>query len=371
VSTYALAADSGTVLVIWPTGRAQQATPVTTLPDGEPFAREDLVVALDNLCEVLWATYTHPAVQEGGDPDEAHTEAWHWSRERGAFPTALAAVRAPDLTPGINLEARYPPVVEGGHQVGRALHRLAADEALIDVIVREVEQEQAAIEGAESGDLTGRAEQAVALSRVTASPTQVAMAWQALLADPLGSHDELLTRFEPSSAAVAAAEALQCAAIITAGVSGVPWADVVIESNDIEPLPMVSPTDVLIRMDLGFTARQAVTELLDAAQGIAEGYLPDLHQLESTIRVVAKSADAQLGEGDRRLRLTPLDPRRPARHLLEDLLTGIHGCRALWCRYIDRPGSAGGAGAGGRPESRNERFHDAMVAAMALRPGPF
>jgi hypothetical protein len=30
------------------------------------------------------------------------------------------------------------------------------------------------------------------------------------------------------------------------------------------------------------------------------------------------------------LRLTPLDPRRPAPDMLEDLLTGIEGCFLLW-----------------------------------------
>jgi hypothetical protein len=36
-----------------------------------------------------------------------------------------------------------------------------------------------------------------------------------------------------------------------------------------------------------------------------------------------------------KVRLTPLDPRRPARDLLEDLLSGIRGCRLLYVEHPD------------------------------------
>jgi hypothetical protein len=38
-----------------------------------------------------------------------------------------------------------------------------------------------------------------------------------------------------------------------------------------------------------------------------------------------------------KIRLTPLDPRRPARDLLEDLLSGIRGCRLLYVEYAEHP----------------------------------
>ncbi|MFJ6137759.1 Voldacs domain-containing protein [Kitasatospora sp. NPDC092286] len=38
---------------------------------------------------------------------------------------------------------------------------------------------------------------------------------------------------------------------------------------------------------------------------------------------------------DTGLRLTPLDPKRPAPDLLEDLLTGIHACQLLHEEYDD------------------------------------
>lgn len=55
------------------------------------------------------------------------------------------------------------------------------------MIAGEVEREQAAIDAAETGNLTDGAAQAVALSRIGASPTQIQAAWEALLGDPLPS----------------------------------------------------------------------------------------------------------------------------------------------------------------------------------------
>lgn len=35
------------------------------------------------------------------------------------------------------------------------------------------------------------------------------------------------------------------------------------------------------------------------------------------------------------IRITALDPRRPAHDLLEDLLSGIHGCQLVYSSYAD------------------------------------
>lgn len=101
-----------------------------------------------------------------------------------------------------------------------------------------MEREQAAVEAV---DLTGRVAQAVVLSRIGASPTQIEVVWQALLADPLGCHPVLLTEFDPSAAAIAAARCPRCAAEITAEVSGVDWTDVVMEADNIEALSVLTP----------------------------------------------------------------------------------------------------------------------------------
>jgi hypothetical protein len=337
LSAYGFDPGSGAVTVSWPTGAARRTAVVGVLPGQvDAGAADDLVMALDGLSEAMWDTYVHPAGQFG-DPDEPNTEAWRWDGERKAFPDALAAVRHPQLPDHGMLMVSYCRVEESGHRVGRAVHALDLGEDFIAVITGEVQTEQAAIEAAESGELSGRAGQAVALSRVGASPTQVQVAWQALLTDPLGCHDDLLTRFEPSAAAIAAAGCLRCAARLAAQVSDEDWTDVLIEADNIEPLPVVTPTTVLALLDQGAGEREAVTRLLVEAHAVAEGELSDPEHLFRLVAQLQRLREAGVGGDDLALRLTPLDPRRPARDLLEDLLTGIDGCFTLWREFQDDP----------------------------------
>lgn len=313
---------------------------VVVLPDGVPVEDVDrLVSALGELSEALWDTYVHPASQFG-DPEEPNTEAWRWGLERAAFAKALAAVRVPRLPEHGMLTVSYCRVEECGNQVGRAVHALDPGPELAALIAAEVEREQAAVGAAEAGDLTGRAAQAVVLSRIGASPTQIEVAWQALLADPLGCHWGLLTGFEPSAAAIAAARCLRCAAEITAEVSGVDWTDVVMEADNIEALPVLTPSTVLALLAEGGSEWDAVTGLLAEAHAVAEGKLSGLGQLASAVEQVRRLKEAGVGDEALELRLTPLDPRRPAPDLLEDLLAGIDGCFLLWRECADDAGLA-------------------------------
>jgi hypothetical protein len=104
----------------------------------------------------------------------------------------LAAIGKPNL-PYENgtLIVSYDPVEERSHRMGRALHAMT-DAELTTAVVAEVETELAAVEHAELGDLSGRAVQAVRLSREDVSPVQVAAADQILAGDPLGGEDLFL-----------------------------------------------------------------------------------------------------------------------------------------------------------------------------------
>jgi hypothetical protein len=121
----------------------------------------------------------------------------------------LPALRQPHLPEGGTLIQSYIPVEEAAHRAGRALHAFG-DAALTDRVADDVGAELAAIERAERGDLSGRARQAVHLTRADASPVQVAAADALLREDPLGS--SRLFEVDPTAAAVAAAHWLQAAA---------------------------------------------------------------------------------------------------------------------------------------------------------------
>ncbi|MFE1322523.1 hypothetical protein [Kitasatospora phosalacinea] len=108
--------------------------------------------------------------------------------------------------------------------------------------------------------------------------------------DPFGPA-ELFSAVDP--AAVAAAHWLAAAAEVAAETSGEHPTQVVLEADTIEVLPHETPTLVLGLLQDGATPHEAVTALVRHAMHITDGLL--------------------------------LDPKRPARDLLEDLLPGIHG----------------------------------------------
>ncbi|WP_412538497.1 hypothetical protein R8Z50_21900 [Longispora sp. K20-0274] len=225
----------------------------------------------------------------------------------------------------------YDLVEELAHRIGRILHA-AATPSLTDLIVNEVRIEFDAVDRAERGDLTGRARQAVELSRDDASPLQVAEADRLLRENPFGP-DALLTDVDPTAASVAAAHWLRAAAVTAARVSGLPWTRVVAESDDIEATNFVTPTAILAALDRGLSPLEAVTTLVRNSKAIARGSAPDLKSLQQLCREVERAQSRSATETPVEYRMTPLDTRRPARDLLEDLLSGISACLLMYVEY--------------------------------------
>jgi hypothetical protein len=113
-------------------------------------------------------------------------------------------------------------------------------------------------------------------------------------------------------------------------------------ADNIEALPHTTPTTVLQMIDDGWTPANAVLSLVQEAMVIADGELP----LDSAAAYAVIEADVDSGTPGRpaapsMIRLTPLDPRRPARDLLEDLLAGIRGCRLLYNKYYESDSTEG------------------------------
>lgn len=289
--------------------------------------------ALTALSDSLWRCYTHPA--SASDSLEANTEGWRRQQSREAFAEVIPAIRKPHLPDEDgSLLVNYEPVEECAHRVGRALHA-ASDADLVEMVLADVTEELRAIESAELGDLSGRAVQAVVLSRAGASPVQVAAADAILKENPLAG-EQLFFDLDPTAAAVAAAHWLKAAADVVADVSGMPATRVLIEADNIEALPFETPNEVLDLFNFSTTAYRIVVEMVSDAMLVAEGVVADL----GALLIEHDGGDDQDGDdedGDEPapVRLTPLDPQRPARDLLEDLLTGIYGCNLLYMEYVD------------------------------------
>jgi hypothetical protein len=137
-----------------------------------------------------------------------------------------------------------------------------------------------------------------------ASPLHVAAADALLDADPLGPV-EMFHDVDPAAAAVAAAHWLRAATDVTGRMIGSTPIQVVLEADNIVSIPVEPITFVLERLYEGRSPRSVVLDLIE-------------HN---------SSGSSDDREYDRDLRP---DARRPAHHLLEDLLDGIGGCRWLF-----------------------------------------
>jgi hypothetical protein len=170
----------------------------------------------------------------------------------------------------------------------------------------------------------------VVLSRADANPIQVVAADTMLKQNPLAG-DQLFLEIDPTAASVAAAHWLKAAADVVAEVSGMPATQVLSAADDIEALAVETPSEVLELFDFSSTAYRIVVEMVTDAMLVAEGVVSNL----GALLVQHDGEEDEDNDGPAPVRLTPLDPQRPALDLLEDLLTGIRGCRLLYEEYVD------------------------------------
>ena len=294
---------------------------------------------LSDLSRVLWHTYTHPA--SAAESLEENTEGWRREGEREAFSEVVEGILKPNMPfEDGGIIVSYVLVEEAAHRLGRALHALG-DKSFASTVIDEARQEMAAIEQAELGDLGGRARQAVTLTREDASPVQVAAADRILEENPLNG-DRLFTEVDPTAAAVAAAHWLYAAAEVASAVSGIAATGVLVEADNIEALPHETPTAVLEQLAAGQAPHKVVTKMVRDAMRVAEGGIPDIRAMVERMTELEDLARQYDGDGSAlrekllaEMRITPLDPARPAMDLLEDLLEGIRACWLLYQEYDD------------------------------------
>ncbi|WP_228688156.1 hypothetical protein [Amycolatopsis keratiniphila] len=368
MTVYAIDATRQVLINTWDTGLGSVAGSVSELP--AKAAHEDLLRLADTLTGLsrqLWRTYTHPA--SAADSLEENTEGWYRQGERNAFDSVIQALTKPNLPQDGYMIQSYIRVEEAAHRVGRALHTLG-DKTLTEQVTAEVEAELRAVEQAERGDLSDRAKQAVLLARADASPLQVNAANDLFREHPLGS-EKLLHEVDPTAAAVAAAHWLQAAADVTADLAECDPAEVVIEADDIEALAVETPTRVLERLGSGELPRDVVLGLIRTAMIAAEGRIADPTSVPDILKNARLSAEeSRLGENDplnsAQLRISLLDPLRPAHDLLEDLLDGIHGCRLLFHEYSESDDTESDFDENGT-DDLGGRLDDAFESAVRTR----
>jgi hypothetical protein len=342
VSVYALHAESREILVVWPASTGSYAETVVTLAESVSDRQAAVLCAeLSRLSQALWDTYARPASAAEDEMEQAQRE-----EEREQFEYVVDALREPNQPDEFGLMVvSGSPVEESAHRLGRVL-QFMADPMLIDAVVDEARAELDAVARAELGDLSGRAIQAMTLDRLDVSPIQVAAADDMMQADPLDA-GLLSAPIDPAAACVAAAHWLGAAAVVAAAAAGNTPAGVFVEADGIQAVSVPVPTGVVTEIeDEGLSPRQVVLDLLRVAVAAADGEVADLpavlaeraRLVEMVQRLPVEQRDEILASEP--VRTTLLDPRRPARDLLEHLLDGIASCQLLYAEYAAEGGAA-------------------------------
>ncbi|MFC4010165.1 hypothetical protein ACFOY2_23260 [Nonomuraea purpurea] len=363
MTRYAIDRAGNTLIAQWSTGSGNSAAIVADLPR-HLLLREvmPLAASLTELSQVCWRCYTHPAsAADHYGPDSLRSQ-----REREREREALVHV-LPAMTTSRGAAKGFTTNVErAAHATGHILRTLDAPELTVDVVT-EVGIELAAIEQAELGDLSERAQQAVVLTREDVSPLQLSQADTLLRRQPLGS-PELFTQIDPTAAAIAAAHWLHAAVTIAAQRTGTHPAQVVAAADRHDkPHVVTCLTDLMGAITAGGRPRDAVMSLIRHALDVAEGHTRGIDDLRHRITTAEKTIEkARVDHPDLGLTpdtvdisLTPLDPSRPAPDLLENLLNGIQSC---WRLYRQHDG-----GGDTRQDELRETFLTALRQEAATR----
>jgi hypothetical protein len=342
MTRYAVDRKANSLVAVWGTGRGDVTETVLPSTAAQPDALLVLADRMTKLSEQLWRCYVFPS--SAYKSVEPNTEGWRQQRSRHAFERVVPTVEAREERAKMRatglMHVSYNAVERAAELVAEALLDIE-DDAVAPTIIAELREELIAVERAELGDLSGRAQQAVLLSRIEASPVQIQAADQLLREDPLGSI-ELFTQLEPTAAAVAAAHWLYAAANVASEVSGTHVTEVLTEADNIEAIQTRIPNEMLEFLDLGVSAHKVIAELVHEALLAAQGEIAHIGELEAAIAEVNEQAE-EYRESDPELyqelrgeiRISLLDPRRPSLDLLEDLLSGIYGCSLIYREYSD------------------------------------
>ncbi|MET7335181.1 hypothetical protein [Nonomuraea sp. NPDC005650] len=362
MTRYAIDRAHNTLLAQWSTGIGDTATVVARLThDQLHHNTRRLAAELTRLSHLCWRSYTHPAT--AADRHSPHSLGWQRQQERDAFTTILPTLSA--TTRPID-QPIATKVEQAAHALARTLRALGASQ-LTTHVSTDVAAELAAIEQAERGDLSNRAQQAVALSREDASPLQISQADRLLRDNCFGSQD-LFTQVDPTAAAIAAAHWFYAALTITAQHTGMHPIQVVASAEQYDkPLAIESLTDITQAMNAGARTRHVVMPLIRNALHIADGHLRGIlevqHRITAAHELISKAhtdhPGLDLSPDTLYLPLTSLDPARPAPDLLDNLLHGIHTCWQLYLHHADpqRPTPAS------IDNARQQQLRQAFLAA--------
>lgn len=305
MTTYAYDLSTRHLTAFWDTGIGATSWPVAKLhARTADTAGLHLARALTRMSESVWLSYAAPALSMLPAADARRALLRPHRAEAGLVPV------------------EPHPTLESAHRIGRELADLGSA-GVTRAVVADVEAELGAADRAARGDLTGRAQQAVMITRLSPSPAQIVEA-DRLLCDTPTCGEALYTDVEPAAAAVAALHWFLAAATVAAGAAGTTPQAALDQAMEVDYIDDAVPRVVLrlvARDDPDRTPLLICQRLLHVAMSLSRGALIGV-------------TDPESGEPY----LTTLDPMRPARCLLDGLVGGIQAMAVLYSTCLDAPG---------------------------------
>lgn len=327
MTKYGYRTDTKEILAFWESALGANAVFVTKVTDIR--LGERLAAALSMLSAEVWEMYCGTPGSTG-DPEVPDTQAWRVRKAWKALEDLADTVRNPGREEDSGIRRSSTPANQVADTVGLMLHELG-NRKVTEAVAGEVQAEVDGMLRADRGDFTGRARQAVSLTRLEVSPTQVEAAWQIIANAETPWGNELFGVLDPTAACAAVADWLQGAVELAAERIGVS-SDEVLEERIFEDIPTRISGTVLDLLAEGMSSSQAVQFLVSDAVAVSRGDLPkDIGALLVAAEMLRQSGGAMPTEG--LPRLTHLDPSRPALDMLAELLVGIFGCFVVWAGY--------------------------------------
>lgn len=209
----------------------------------------------------------------------------------------------------------------------------------------EVEEETAAVDRADRGAFAGRAAQAALISRAFVLPTHLREAdvrfHERISGDLLGigpltlCGHEILAGLDLTAAAAAALHWFKAALDVLSKASGKSAEDAVMMADDYEETSAAVLRSVVRSMDSGASPQAVATRLVSDAIHIADTAAMSVRAIQERVDDAIDESASDVDLGVLSVRLTQLDPRRPAPVLLEVALQGMDACRAAYDACVD------------------------------------
>lgn len=238
------------IVATWKVGDSSVWEPTIEL--GADFAHVTNLICryLTDASEALWNQFERPS--HGPDERREDEESTADLIRRALYGTATPV----KVTGGVMIVI-YDPAVDAAIKLRQVIAELP--ETLAKHICSEVEKELEAVANAELGILVGRSRQAVSLSPISTSPTQVASAETLLRQEMI---DELFTHVQATAACVAAASWLHAAADVLSDQFGVQTFELLEHADSTVAIDIDTATRVIDRIDNGTAPETVVAEIL-------------------------------------------------------------------------------------------------------------